>query len=112
MWTAWWAPWREAGRRPHTEKCVEVYGETRRYRYRFSGPAAAASAWTTFTERVETDIGGHDRFYMEISHFLDCAAGKAAPIVTGEDGVEAMRLIGAARQSIETGLPVSVGPEA
>ena len=95
---------------PHTEKCVEVYGEYGAIVIDFS------TGWSRFsldhvTERVEADVGGHDRFYLEVSHFLDCVAGKAAPIVTGEDGVEAMRLIEAARQSIQTGLPVTVVPE-
>lgn len=95
---------------PHSKKCVEVYGERGAIvidllsgRSRFS--------LDHVTERLESDIGGHDRFYMEISHFLDCVAGNATPIVTGEDGVEAMRLITAARQSIETGLPVNVAPQ-
>ena len=96
---------------PHTEKCVEVYGERGAIVINFVTNRSRFSL-DHVTERVETDIGGHDRFYMEVSHFLDCVASEASPIVTGEDGVEAMRLIGAARQSIETGLPVSVGPEA
>ena len=96
---------------PHTEKCVEVYGERGAIVIDFETGRSRFSL-DHVTERVETDIGGHDRFYLEVSHFLDCVASEASPIVTGEDGVEAMRLIGAARQSIETGLPVSVAPEA
>ncbi|MDE2817883.1 MAG: Gfo/Idh/MocA family oxidoreductase [Chloroflexota bacterium] len=92
---------------PHTEKRVEVFGERGAIVIDFLAGRSRFSL-DHVTERVETDIGGHDRFYMEISHFLDCIQGKTAPIVSGEDGVEAMRLIEAARQSIETGLPVSV----
>ena len=96
---------------PHSKKCVEIYGERGAIVIDF------LTGWSRFsldhvTERLETDIGGHDRFYMEISHFLDCVEGKTKPIVTGEDGVEAMRLITAARRSIETGLPVNVAPQA
>ena len=92
---------------PHTEKRVEVFGERGAIVIDFLSERSRFSL-DHVTEHVETDIGGHDRFYLEISHFLDCVAGQAAPIVTGEDGVEAMRLIEAARQSIETSLPVSV----
>ena len=94
---------------PHTEKCLEIYGEKGAIVIDFLSGRSRFSL-DHATERVDADLDGHDRFYLEISHFLDCAAGNAAPIVTGEDGVEAMRLIAAARQSIETGLPVTVGP--
>lgn len=92
---------------PHSEKRVELFGE------RGAVVIDLLSGRSRFsldhvTERLESDIDGHDRFYQEISHFLDCVAGTAAPIVTGEDGVEAMRLIAAARESIATGLPVTV----
>ena len=95
---------------PHSEKCIEIYGERGAILIDFQSGRSRFSL-DHVTERVETDVGGHDRFFMEISHFLDCVEGKTRPIVTGEDGVEAMRLITAARQSIETGLPVTVVPE-
>ena len=91
---------------PHTEKRVEIYGERGAIVIDFLSGRSRFSL-DHVTERVETDVGGHDRYYMEVSHFLDCVVGNTAPIVTGEDGVEAMRLIEAARQSIESGLPVS-----
>ena len=96
---------------PHGEKRVEIYGERGAIVIDFLSGRSRFSL-DHVTERLETDRGGHDRFYQEISHFLDCVEGKAAPLATGEDGVEAMRLIEAARQSIETGLPVSVAPQA
>ncbi len=92
---------------PHSEKRVEIYGEKGAIVIDFLSGLSRFSL-DHVTERVETDLDGHDRFYLEIRHFLDCAAGKVTPLVTGEDGVEAMRLIAAARQSIETGLPVTV----
>ncbi len=94
---------------PHTEKCVEVYGERGAIVIDFQTNRSRFSL-DHVTEHVESDVGGHDRFYQEVSHFLDCVTGEAEPIVTGADGVEAMRLITAARESIETGLPVTVGP--
>ena len=96
---------------PHSKKCVEIYGERGAIVIDFLTGRSRFSL-DHVTERVETDIGGRDRFFMEISHFLDCVEGNATPVVTGEDGVEAMRLITAARRSIETGLPVNVAPQA
>ena len=96
---------------PHSKKCVEIYGERGAIVIDFLS-ARSRFSLDHVTERVESDIGGHDRFSMEISHFLDCVEGKTKPIVTGEDGVEAMRLIEAARQSIETGQPVNVALQA
>ena len=95
---------------PHTEKRVEIYGERGAIVIDFLTGRSRFSL-DHVTERVETDVGGQDRFYLEISHFLDCVASEATPIVTGEDGVEAMRLIAAARESIETGLPVTVAQD-
>lgn len=95
---------------PHTEKRVEVFGERGAIVIDFLSGRSRFSL-DHVTERVETDVGGRDRFYWEISHFLDCVEGNTTPIVTGEDGVEAMRLIEAARQSIETGQPVTVVPQ-
>ena len=92
---------------PHSDKRVEIYGERGAIVIDFLSGRSRFSL-DHVTERLESDVGGHDRYYQEISHFLDCVEGKAAPLVTGEDGVEAMRLIAAARQSIETGLPVDV----
>jgi predicted dehydrogenase len=92
---------------PHSEKFVEIYGERGAVVINFLTGQSRFSL-DHVTERVESDIGGHDRFYLEISHFLDCVEGNDKPRATGEDGVEAMRLIAAARESIETGLPVTV----
>lgn len=92
---------------PHSEKRVELFGERGAIVIDFLSRRSRFSL-DHVTERLESDIDGHDRFYQEISHFLDCVEGNAAPIVTGEDGVEAMRLIAAARESIATGLPVTV----
>ncbi len=44
----------------------------------------------------------------EESHFLDCVAGKAKPLVNGSEGKEDLHLALAALESLETGAPVSL----
>ncbi len=43
-----------------------------------------------------------------IQHFVDCVVNDQAPMVTGEDGLAAARVLAAAEQSAQTGLPVAV----
>ena len=97
---------------PHTEKCVEVYGERGAIVIDFGSPIAAALAWTTSPSEWRLTSAATTASTWKSATSSTARRGEASPIVTGEDGVEAMRLIGAARQSIETGLPVSVAPEA
>jgi predicted dehydrogenase len=51
----------------------------------------------------------NDLFLAEMRHFLDVARGKAQPLCTLEDGVQALRLALAARQSAEVGEMVVLG---
>ncbi len=43
-----------------------------------------------------------------IQHFVDCVANDQTPMVTGEDGLAVARVLAAAEQSAQTGLPVEV----
>jgi predicted dehydrogenase len=43
-----------------------------------------------------------------IQHFIDCVVNDKPPLVTGEDGLAAARVLAAAEQSARTGLPVAV----
>jgi scyllo-inositol 2-dehydrogenase (NAD+) len=43
-----------------------------------------------------------------IQHFVDCVVNGQTPLVTGEDGLAAARVLAAAEQSAQTGLPVTV----
>jgi predicted dehydrogenase len=43
-----------------------------------------------------------------IQHFVDCVANDQPPMVTGEDGLAVARVLAAAEQSAQTGLPVEV----
>lgn len=47
-----------------------------------------------------------DPYLLELTHFLKCIADGSQPIVTPEDGYEAMRLVFAAKKSSECGEPV------
>jgi predicted dehydrogenase len=42
----------------------------------------------------------------EISQFLDCVRSGAAPMTRFADGVEALRIVDAAQQSLRSGMPV------
>lgn len=51
----------------------------------------------------------YENFYqLQIEHFADCLAGKATPIVTGEDGLHNLAVIEAAYRSTRTGRQESV----
>jgi len=47
-------------------------------------------------------------YYLELKHLMECLESGAKPDVTGEDGVEAVRVAEAALRSISTGRPVSL----
>ena len=49
-----------------------------------------------------------DPYYLELEHFTGCLENGVSPIITAEDGLEAVRLSLATIQSIKTGQPVQV----
>ncbi len=51
-----------------------------------------------------------DPFELEYTHFADCCAGSAQPLIPGEEGKEAVRLCLAVKQSARSGIPVSLVP--
>jgi myo-inositol 2-dehydrogenase/D-chiro-inositol 1-dehydrogenase len=55
-----------------------------------------------FLERYE------EAYRNEMTHFLDCLEGKATPLVGMEEGRVALALGLAAKESMETGLPVKI----
>ena len=57
---------------------------------------------------METEDAAYERFHWEINHFLDCVEGKADPVVTGEDGIESMRIVNAALRSAEEGRAIRI----
>jgi myo-inositol 2-dehydrogenase/D-chiro-inositol 1-dehydrogenase len=55
-----------------------------------------------FLERYE------EAYRKEMAHFLDCLEGKAKPLVSMQEGRVALALGLAAKESMETGLPVKI----
>jgi UDP-N-acetylglucosamine 3-dehydrogenase len=49
-----------------------------------------------------------DPYYLELEHFLSCLENGTPPIISAEDGLEAVKLSLATIQSIQTGQPVQV----
>lgn len=47
-------------------------------------------------------------FLEELSHFLDCVKTRRKPVVDLEDGLQSLRMALAAKQSMETSLPVDL----
>lgn len=49
-----------------------------------------------------------DSYLAEWRHLLDCVNEQKAPLITGEDGLQVLQIIDAARQASETGLKMQV----
>lgn len=49
---------------------------------------------------------GDNPFELELQHFLDLLDGEVEPVITAFDGLQAVRLAEATRQSVSTGRPV------
>lgn len=60
--------------------------------------------WLGPREFVDPD----DMYRAELSHFLACVRGEEKPLVTGEDGVRAVRIVESARKSSNTGRVVNI----
>lgn len=92
---------------PHSPSVIEVYGSS----------GTAIVDYSADRTRYRTDdmkqwrtarAQGPDRFTAEIRHFIDCVLGRAQPIVTGEDGLKAARIVDAAYESVRQGCRVRV----
>ncbi|MEP6843217.1 MAG: Gfo/Idh/MocA family oxidoreductase [Pseudolysinimonas sp.] len=63
-------------------------------------------------QSAEVTTGGKDRsvganpFELELQHFMDLLDGGVEPVITAFDGLQAVRLAEATRQSVSTGRPV------
>ena len=69
---------------------VELYDEAQGYRRSGSNPTAAVD----------------EPYYAELAHFVEVVEGRAAPLVTARDGLEAVRVALAAIESMRSGKPV------
>ena len=64
-----------------------------------------AAAW----QCLSTDAPQRDESYVaQWRHFLECIASNISPAVSGEDGLQVVRIIEAARESSRTGAMVSL----
>jgi|FLYL01.1.fsa_nt_gi myo-inositol 2-dehydrogenase/D-chiro-inositol 1-dehydrogenase/scyllo-inositol 2-dehydrogenase (NAD+) len=50
-----------------------------------------------------------EAYRAEMCHFVACIRGEHPPVVTGEDGLAALRAVLAARESLRSGRPVELG---
>lgn len=49
-----------------------------------------------------------DRFAVQINHFIDCVRERRQPLVTGEQGLQVVRMLEAVYRSAETGRDISL----
>jgi myo-inositol 2-dehydrogenase/D-chiro-inositol 1-dehydrogenase/scyllo-inositol 2-dehydrogenase (NAD+) len=65
--------------------------------------SSAVKSWRTLFK---------DAYLAEMEHFVDCIRNEKTPRVTGVDGLRAVEAVVAINQSIRTGQPVELTPEA
>lgn len=66
---------------------------------------AGAKKWRElFHSRHERD----ESYLAEWQHFLSCIYEKSPPLITGEDGLQVLQIIGAARESSKSGMQIQV----
>ncbi|MFE5645499.1 Gfo/Idh/MocA family oxidoreductase [Rhodococcus sp. NPDC056516] len=68
----------------------------------YSSPGVLAD-----TPRVNIELF-HDAYVAQLAHFADCVRSGTAPSVDGLDARNALEIALAAKESVETGLPVSL----
>jgi predicted dehydrogenase len=99
--------------RHDTTRSCTVIGETGSLRWNaIAGTVELfeqdGNAWQTlFTHQPQRD----DSYLGEWRHFLGCIANAVPPVISGDDGLAALRVIEAARQSSATGTVVSIKQE-
>jgi predicted dehydrogenase len=59
-------------------------------------------------ETVKFTCERNEMFLAEARHFLDCAAGRSAPIVAGDDAIRTLRVLLAGQESSRTGTRVAL----
>lgn len=71
----------------------------------------ASKGWDQPLNSGTTEIVGADPLVRQIDQFAQVIRGEAAPLVTGRDGLAAMRVLDAIRDSAETGYRAVPGRE-
>jgi predicted dehydrogenase len=99
--------------RHDTTRCCTVIGETGSLRWNaLTGTVEifeqGGAAWQTlFTHQHQRD----DSYLAQWRHFLACIAGSDVPLVSGQDGLAALRIIEAARRSSASGAVARIEQE-
>lgn len=78
--------------------------ESRRYTAELPAGSSAAAV-------IQESPLVHSPLFLQLSHWIDCLIRNAAPISSAVDACQAARIVDAARQSAETGLPVQLAGE-
>lgn len=82
-----------------TLDCDLINGKARIYSRR-------TRQWNDLT--LKQTIGRNDIYLTQMQHFLDCAAGRAEPLVSGEDGKKALQIVLAAKDSAQNGRSIGL----
>ena len=91
------------------ERWCEIIGTEGRIQADFFAREARYFDATAGTWHEAENCGSIDEAYQsEMSHLLECVAGKARPIVDGREAFKSLRLAEKAKESLRTGLPVAV----
>ena len=61
-------------------------------RYEFSGTVTEINLPSSFIESKTMNFNHTDALEDELSHFIDCILNNSTPLVSGEDGIEALKL--------------------
>ena len=78
----------------------------------FSSDESSPLTLRSHQSAAEASTGGRDYsvganpFELELQHFMDLLDGDVEPVITALDGLQAVRLAEATRQSVNTGRPV------
>ena len=63
----------------------------------------AGAGWWNPIERTRLDNASPDPLALQVANFCDVLQGMAAPVVSGRDGLETLRVIIAIKQAAATG---------
>jgi UDP-N-acetylglucosamine 3-dehydrogenase len=95
---------------PISESVIEIYGSQGSIIIDYTFPSAGLMDFKSTEVKYKTkgsnswtkvELIGSDPFELETKHFVDCIANKKEPLVTGKDGLMALKVIKEAYRSIE-----------
>jgi predicted dehydrogenase len=93
---------------PVSEAEIRLYGSEGQIVIDYAQPGGIRYQLAGMEGWVQEPFEGPDRFTMQARHFLNCVQTGAAPLVGGSDGLQVMRVIEAAYQSVVEGRRLQV----